>query len=290
MPLRTIATLAIAVVLGLIAVVLVNGYLGAKRKTEVAPAPAMAGTPVVVAAAPIARGVIIQPQLLKVATYPSNAVPAGSFRTVAQLTGPKNVQRLALRDLQPDEPVLASRVTPPGGKLNLADILDPGMQAVTLRSSDVSGVAGFVLPGDRVDVLLTRGEKGGAAGGGPSVPAVTQAVAQNIRVLAIDQTDDDELNKPTVVKAITIQVTPGQAQSITLAQSIGSLSLALRHVTDTQPLAKLATTAASFGFTAPRNPPPAAAPRSRPPPGFTDMGTVQVTRATETTAYAVGGH
>jgi pilus assembly protein CpaB len=138
-----------------------------------------------------------------------------------------------------------------------------------------------------VDVLLTRPEKGGP-GGGPVTPAVTQAVAQNIRVLAIDQSDDDELNKPVVVKAITIQVTPDQAQSIVLAQSVGALSLALRHVTDDKPLNKLATTAASFGFYVSRNPSPAGAPRPRPPPGFADLGTVRVTRATDTTLYAVG--
>ena len=282
MPLRTIATLAIAVVLGLIAVVLVNGYLGSKKKNDVAQVAAVQGSPVVVAAAPIARGVIIQPQLLKVASYPSNAVPAGAFTTVAQLTGGKDVQRLALRDLQPDEPVLATRVTPPGGKLNLSDILDPGMQAVTLRSDDVKGVGGFVLPGDRVDVLLTRG-----------VPntTVTQVVAENIRVLAIDQVDDDELNKPVVVKAITIQVTPAQAQSITLAQTIGSLSLSLRHVQDGQPVARLATTAAAFGFTAPRPVPLAGSERPRKvPPGFEDLGTVRVTRMTDTSVYTLGGH
>jgi pilus assembly protein CpaB len=287
MPIRTIATLAIAVVLGLIAVVLVNGYLGARKKAEVTQVAAVAGSPVVVAAVPISRGVIIQPQLLKVANYPANAVPAGAFTTVAQLTGGKDVQRMALRDLQPDEPVLAARVTPPGGKLNLADIIDPGMQAVTLRSSDITGVGGFVLPGDRVDVLMTRTAQSNGASTTVS-QSVTQAVAQNIRVLAIDQSDDDELNKPVVVKAITIQVTPDQAQSITLAQSVGSLSLALRHVTDTQPLNKLATTVASFGFNTPRSPSPIGPPRPRLGPGLTDLGTVRVTRATDTTLYAVG--
>jgi len=285
MPLRTIATLAIAIVLGLIAVVLVNGYLGSKKKTAVAQVAATSGTPVVVAAVAISRGVIIQPQLLKVANYPANAAPAGAFTSVAQLTGSKDVQRLALRDLQPDEPILASRVTPPGGKLNLSDIIDPGMQAVTLRSDDVKGVGGFVLPGDKVDVLLTRSV---AAAGGTTV---TQVVAEDLRVLAIDQSDDDELNKPVVVKAITVQVTPEQAQTITLGQTVGALSLSLRHVTDVAPVRRLATTAAAFGFTAPRAAPLAGSGRTRKsPPGLEDLGTVRVTRMTDTTVYSVGDH
>jgi len=179
------------------------------------------------------------------------------------------VQRIALRDLNPDEPVLASRVTPPGGKLSLATEIDPGMQAVTLRSSDVSGVAGFVFPNDRVDILMSR-----TVGNGEKGLGITQVIAENVRVLGIDQSDDQEQSKPTVVKAITIEVTPEQAQAITLAQSIGNVSLSLRHVQDTAPVGRLVTTAASFGFFAPSAEGKKAAGPSGP--------TVRVTRGAET--------
>jgi pilus assembly protein CpaB len=276
MPLRTIATFAIAIVLGLVAVVLINVYMGGTRKAQVAQAQAGVGSPVVVAQAPISRGGIIQPAQLKVVNYPAGSVPAGAFTTISQLTGGKDQQRIALRDLGPDEPVLATRVTLPGGKLNLATELSPGMQAVTFHSSDVAGVGGFVLPNDRVDVMLSR-----SVGGGDHAMPLTQVIAENIRVLGVDQSDDQEQSKPVVAKAITIEVTPEQAQQITLAQSMGSVSLALRHVDDTAPVTRLATTAVSFGFfQAPR--PPAADGHAR---AVRKGPEIRVTRGTDTTAY-----
>src|SRR5258708_1567656 len=245
MPLRTIPAFAIAIVLGLIAVVLINVYRGGTRKARVAQAQGGVGSPIVVAQAPISRGGVIQPAQLKVVNYPAGSVPAGAFTTISQLTGAKDQQRVALRDLGPDEPVLANRVTLPGGKLNLATELSPGMQAVTFHSNDVAGVGGFVLPNDRVDIMLSR-----SVGGGNNTQAMplTQVIAENIRILGVDQSDDQEQNKPVVAKAITVEVTPEQAQQITLAQSMGTVSLALRHVDDTAPVTRLATTAVSFGF------------------------------------------
>jgi len=248
MPLRTIATFAIAIVLGLIAVVFINFYVGSSKKTQVAQVQAGVGSPVVVASTPITRGVVIQPQLLKVVNYPAGSVPQGAFTSVAQLaTGSKDTQRIALRDLSPDEPVLATRVTAPGAKLSMATELDPGMQAITLHSSDVQGVAGFVFPNDRVDVLLSRSVA--PRPGSQALPLpLTQVIAENVKVVGIDQSDDEEQSKPTVAKVVTVEVTPEQAQAITLAQSMGTVSFSLRHVQDTAPVNRLVTTAASFGF------------------------------------------
>jgi len=248
MPLRTIATFAIAIVLGLIAVVAINFYIGSSKKAQVAQVQSGVGSPVVVAAAPITRGVVIQPQLLKVVNYPAGSVPQGAFTTVSQLTsGSKDQQRIALRDLGPDEPVLATRVTAPGAKLSMATELDPGMQAVTLRSSDTAGVAGFVFPNDRVDLLLSRSAAPRPGSQAQPLP-LTQIIAENVKVVGIDQSDDSEQNKPNVVKTITVEVTPEQAQAITLAQTMGTVSLSLRHVEDTAPVNRMVTTAASFGF------------------------------------------
>lgn len=276
MPLRTIATFAIAIVLGLIAVVLINVYMGSTRKAQVAQVQAGVGSPVVVAQAPISRGGVVQPAQLKVVNYPAGSVPAGAFTTIAQLTGGKDQQRVALRDLSPDEPVLANRVTLPGGKLNLATEISPGLQAVTFHSSDVTGVGGFVLPNDRVDVMLSR-----SVGGDNNSHALplTQVIAENIRVLGVDQSDDQEQNKPVVVKSITVEVTPEQAQQITLAQTMGTVSLALRHVDDTAPVTRLVTTAVSFGyFSAPKPVDIHGRPVRRGPE-------VRVTRGTDTTTY-----
>jgi pilus assembly protein CpaB len=274
MPIRTIATFAIAIVLGLIAVFLINLYMGgAQRKAQVAQAQVSVGTPVVVAATPITRGLPLQPNQLKVVNYPAASVPVGAFSAVAQLTGGgPGQQRLALRDLGPDEPVLATRVSAPGGKINMATEITAGMQAIAIRTNDSAGVGGFVLPNDHVDVLLSRPVRGG-------IP-ITQVVAENVRVLGVDQMDDVEANKPVVVKTTTIEVTPQQAQSITLAQTMGTLSLSLRHVQDAEPVGRLVTTAATFGFSG--NPAPEVAVHRHAGPS---LPTVRVTRATDTSVY-----
>jgi len=288
MSIRTLATLAVAILFGLVAVIILNNTLGASRKTQSAAAGGL--SPVVVAAQPIARGMTLHPGFLKVVGFPAASVPAGAFTSVDQLSGGKGVQRLALRGLTPGEPVLLTEVSGPGGRLNLSSVIDPGMQAVAIRASDVTGVGGFVLPGDRVDVLLTRAI---SQGNNQPVNTVTQVLADNVKVVGVDQSDNDEADKPAVAKAVTIQVTPEQAQAITLGQAVGSVSLSLRHVADEAPLARRATTVAELGFKASAGGPSpgaggpsahgaAARPLSGP-------GIIRVTRVTETTGYRLGG-
>lgn len=279
---RTIATLAVAILLGVIAVFLVRGYLSSAKNT---PSPeaaqATATVPVVVAAKPIERGVVLTADLLKVANYPANAAPAG-FQSLAQLTGPGQTGRLALRSIALNEPILGDKVSGPGGKLTLATTVATGMRAVSLRSSDVAGVAGFVLPGDHVDILLTRsvgGEQGGTT--------VTQVLAENVLVLGIDQSDNDEDDKPVVARAVTVEVTPEQAEAISLAQAVGSVSFALRHVADDAALARKSMTVADLGFAPRHTPAPLAGDGAHPrrAPGTMD---VRVTRGVQTTGYSVG--
>ena len=270
MPIRTIATLAVAIFLGIVAVFLVRTYLLSNRPP--ASAVAVAGTPVVVATEVIERGKPVEAKQLKVVSYPSDAVPTGSFRTVAELAGAPADKRVALRSFAPNEPVLATRISGPGARLVLSASLGDGMRAVSLRSNDVAGVAGFVLPGDRVDILLTR-----AIGDGHQT--VTQVLAENVRVLGVDQSDNDEANTPVVAHAVTVEVTPAQAQVVALAQSVGSVSLSLRQINDVAPLGRRATTVSQLGFGG-------AAPavgRVKRPPGFA----VHVTRGVETAEYRI---
>jgi pilus assembly protein CpaB len=271
MNIRTIVTLAVAILLGLVAVLLVRSYLGSARPPT-ATQVALATKPVVVAAQPIERGVALQPQLLKVVNYPADAVPADAFGAVTQLTPPASPGRLALRSLAANEPILAASVSGPGGKLNLSTIIHPGMRAISLRSGDIAGVAGFVLPGDKVDIFLTRGASG---------TTVTQVLAQDILVLGVDQIASQETDKPVVARAVTVEVTPEQAQKIMLAQSVGSVSMSLRHVADDAGLTRMATTSGDLGF-APR--PSGAPPRPR------NIVQVRVTRGLETSGYELGPH
>ena len=129
-------------------------------------------------------------------------------------------KRVALTAIEPNEPVLSSKITGPGQRATLSAMLRDGMKAVTVRVNDVDGVGGFVLPGDHVDVVLTRQID--------KANATTEVVLQNVRVLAIDQIADERADKPSVAKAVTLEVDVVGAQKISLAASVGSLSLMLR--------------------------------------------------------------
>ncbi len=128
-----------------------------------------------------------------------------------------------LASIARNEPILRTKVTGPGQKATLSAVIQDGMRAVTVRVNDVEGVAGFILPGDHVDVLLTRQANENKAGG------TNDVVIQNTRVLASDQLADDAADKPTVARAVTIEVDTIGAQKIALAASLGNLSLMLRR-------------------------------------------------------------
>ena len=284
MNIRTLLTMAVAVVLGLLAVFLVRNYIGQAQRTPAQAAGPAGMKPVVVAAAPIQRGATLAPNLLKVVAYPADAVPPGAVGSVAELGAPGPNGRLSLRSLSPNEPVLMGQVTGPGGKVTLAAVVNQGMRAVTVRSDDVTGVAGFLLPGDRVDILLTR------SNGDQGAP-VSQVLGENIRVLGVDQLSDDTTDKPVVARAVTLEVTPDQADILSLAKTVGTVSFTLRHVADDTPLQHHAATVADLALK--DRPAPAkrvaAAPR-RPkvePVEPSDQVQVRVTRGVDTAGYSV---
>lgn len=180
---------------------------------------------IVVAARPLRFGNEIRPGMLKELPWPSDNLPAGAFSKVSDIFE-KNHRRVALAAVENNEPLLATKMTGPGQKANLAAMITTGMKALTVRVDDVVGVAGFVLPGDRVDVLLTRSVTDHGA--------FSDNILQNIKVLAIDQKADDRLDKPAVARAVTVEVTTDQAQKLIVAQKVGTLTLVLRPVGETK--------------------------------------------------------
>ena len=178
-------------------------------------------TTIVVARTPLKFGTEVTPSHLAEIPWVGEALPEGSFRSVGEILNGQG-RRVALSTIEVNEPVLKAKITGPGQRASLAAVLEDGMKAVTVRVNDVLGVAGFVLPGERIDVLLTRNlEK----------EAYADLILQNVRVLAIDQIADDRTDKPAVVKAVTLEVTTSQAQKIALASTVGTLSLSLRSAT-----------------------------------------------------------
>jgi pilus assembly protein CpaB len=210
-----------AIVFGVLAVVVARTWLNHQADLRVRAEPkqpSVATRTVVVAAMPLRFGAHLSPQALHEVVWPEGAIPTGTFASIKDIVG--DGKRIVLSSIEPNEPVLRSKITGPGQKATLSAIIRDGMKAVTIRVNDVDGVAGFVLPGDHVDVLMTR-QADKAAG-------TTDVVLQNLRVLAVDQMADDSSDKPAVVKAVTLEVDTADAQKLSLAGSVGALSLILR--------------------------------------------------------------
>ncbi len=181
---------------------------------------------ILVAAVEIPRGATFQAELVTAKEWPANLMPLGAISNLDDV-----VDRVALTPFFPGEPVLGAKISEEG--VGASSLVRPGMRAYTIQTPTVqAGVAGFVLPGNRVDVLLTvtSNSREDETGGG-----MTTTLLQNVEVLAADgrlnQMDKQEKGKQ-VLKSVTLQVTPEMAAKLTLAQTAGSLHLSLRNDTD----------------------------------------------------------
>src|ERR1700687_5384129 len=148
---------------------------------------------VVVASSALRFGNPLSSSNLRETPSAERALPEGSLSSIKDVRAACN--RIVLAPIEPNEPVLATKLTGPGQRATLSAVLHEGMKAVTVRESDIEGVASLVLAGGRVDILLTRRvDKGGN----------TDVVLQDTRVLAIDQLADERTDKPAVVNAVTV--------------------------------------------------------------------------------------
>jgi pilus assembly protein CpaB len=223
----TIVMIGFAVVFGLLAVfiaqVWLNNQANMRAKNLDANRPQMASQTVVVAKQALRFGTELNASMLQEVPWPSNALPSGAYGKIQDIVS--GGRRVVLSAIEANEPVLALKITGPGQRATLSALVKPGMKAVTIRVNDVEGVGGFVLPGDHVDVVLTRQvEKGNAT---------TQVVLQNTRGLVVDPTADERAAKATVAKSVTLEVDTVDAQKLWLASSVGSLSLLLRKAGET---------------------------------------------------------
>ena len=218
----TFVMIGFAALFGVLAVFLAQTWLNnqADEKMRSLEAQRKSAPPVhtiVVASQPLRFGDEVSSRSLREVPWPSDSLPAGAFRKIADLT---SVKRVVIMPIDPNEAILASKITGPGQRATLSATLQDGMKAVTIRVNDVEGVAGFVLPGDRVDVVVSRP--------GDQNFAMSDVVIQNARVLAVDQMADERAEKPSVVKAVTLEVDVASGQKLALASLVGTLSLMLR--------------------------------------------------------------
>jgi pilus assembly protein CpaB len=217
----SIVAVALALVFGGSAAVGVRQYIGRSM------APPVETVSVVVAGIGIPRGMLVTPDLIKTSDYPKNLVPTGAI-----LKKEDAIDRSAFATMVKDEPLLESKLSPKGQR-GLASLVADGMRAFTITTNVASGVAGFILPGNRVDVLLTisAGSSTNDFTGGGS----TTTLLQNVEILAVDQKVEapaDNKVDTTNLRSVTLLVTPAQAAKLSLGQTKGTLHLTLRNPTD----------------------------------------------------------
>src|SRR5438067_2274956 len=196
--------------------------------------------PVVVAAADLDVGAELGRDDLRIIEWPANAVPANAF------TDPKDVigRGLVLPVIQ-NEPILPTKLSSIGAGAGLPPAIPPGLRAVSVRVNEVIGVAGYVLPGTRVDVVAT------VSPSGQNNDMTSKVVLTNVQVLAAGTKIDRETdkNKPMPVSVVTLLVNPEEAERLTLASTEGKIQLALRNPLDkTIPATPGVRPAALFGF------------------------------------------
>lgn len=303
---------AIAIVVGLIAVILANAWFSGIEERRESTAEAQKLVNIVVATQPLEFGTRLIPQNIRLQPWPQASLPEGHFTTIADAL---KDNRVALRPIVPGEPILASKVSGKDGRATLAALLPEGMRAVSVPVTAVNGVAGFVLPGTMVDVLLTRKIEGEGA---QREDLRSDVFLQNVEVLAVDQQAENKEGKPKVSKTATLAVTLYDAQRLAIATKIGTLSLALRKIEaadgpadgTAQTAGDFATTVTKRNLGGPRlyipkkverqapsySAPALAAAPAMPkikgsvtaPTGFGGGGTMTVFRGAEPTTYPVG--
>ena len=214
---RIFAVLAIAILAG-------GGLAyGTYNFMQAGPAPASIATqPVVVAAADLQMGTALSKDDLQVIHFPQGSAPEGSFSQANDILG-----RGLIVPLVKNEPVLAAKLASKEAGAGLPPVIPEGMRALSVRVNEVVGVAGYVLPGNRVDVVATASPSESRS------ETTSKVVLTNVQVLTagtrMEQTDD---NKPTQVNVVTLLVNPEQAERLALASTEGKIQLALRNPLD----------------------------------------------------------
>ncbi|HSV35898.1 MAG TPA: Flp pilus assembly protein CpaB [Ramlibacter sp.] len=214
---KAIALLVLALVTGLAAAVYAASWVAQRGN--------IASTKVVIAAVDIELGSKINPQMLTTSEWPSESVPEGAYRDIKQLE-----DRVVKAGVLRGEAVVERKLAPPGTQGGLSAVIAEGKRAMTVRVNDVIGVAGFALPGNYVDVMVNAQQERGKGNDGANQISLT--VLEQVLVLAVAQEASRDETKPKVVSAVTLELSPGDAEKLDLARSVGTLSLVLRNQLD----------------------------------------------------------
>ena len=226
--------IAISLLLGLVAVAVGSKWLMERSAVDI--------STVIVATRDVDVGTRLTPEMLESKDWLRTSIPEGTFQDMKLLDS-----RVVKVNLLRGEPLLEAKLTPVGTTGGLSGVIAEGKRAITVRVNDVVGVAGFALPGNKVDILISTKDE--------NEKPISKIVLEEILVLAVAQDVGRDESKPKVVTAVTLEVTPEQAEKLDLARNIGTLSLVLRNQADkilvttegirTKDLLKLSTTLAT---------------------------------------------
>jgi pilus assembly protein CpaB len=227
---KALGLLFLALVTGLAAAVYAAGWVAQRGN--------IASTKVVVAAVDIELGTKINPQMLTTLEWPSLSIPEGAFRDAAQLQ-----DRVVKTGVLRGEAVVERKLSPAGTTGGLSAVISEGKRAMTVRVNEVVGVAGFALPGNYVDVMVNAQQERGK---GEASNQVSMTVLEQVLVLAVAQEAGRDETKPKVVSAVTLELSPADAEKLDLARSVGTLSLVLRNQLDKKPVVTTGITRAEL--------------------------------------------
>jgi pilus assembly protein CpaB len=216
---RTLTLIALSLVLGLGAAWMANNWLNAKLNAS----PDDNLQSVVVATVEISFGQMVEAQQVTLVRMPKDTVPEDAFDSTDKVVG-----KIATFSMLRGDILRGARLAEHLGGSTLASLIEPTKRAISLRVDDVVGVSGFLLPGNRVDVLATKKTNGN------NNDAEAKTILEDLRVLAVDQTASTDKTQPVVVRAVTLEMTPEQTEILVKGMSEGKLQLALRNPLDIQ--------------------------------------------------------
>lgn len=224
---KALSLIFLALVIALAAAVYAAGWVSRQN--------ASASNKVVVAAVDIELGSKLQPQMLSVVEWPVGAVPSGAYRDAKDLQ-----DRVLKVGVLKGDAIVDRKLAPEGSQGGLSAVITEGKRAMTVRVNDVVGVAGFALPGTFVDVMVNTNKDGG--GGRSDEMQISKTVLEQVLVLAVAQEASRDETKPKVVSAVTLELSPQEAEKLDLARSVGTLSLVLRNQVDRHSVQTVGTT------------------------------------------------
>jgi pilus assembly protein CpaB len=242
MSVRNIILIAAALLITAGTTIVARSWLAAQRAQPVAAdqqAPEPQGIKVLVAKVPLPTGIFIQEDQLRWQIWPGEEVPE-TYLTEDRMKPEDLYGAVVRRGFTAGEPIVSTRVIRPGDRGFLAAVLRPGYRAIAIRVNATSGVSGLVFPGDRIDLILTHSIT--VRSGEDAIERrASETVLENVRVLAIDQRVDENATEPSVASNFTLEVTPKQAEMVSVVRELGNLSISLRSLAkDEEELERLA--------------------------------------------------